>query len=230
MSLAIATPERMREVALQLYNDAPASMTISAVTDRLGGGSRSTIGPLLKQLRAELNMPEQPMTAIPAELRTRSDLLIHALMTEAGAQARREFETRSARLDGQLTALEADLAEASTEADELSAAKEELSLALDAANTRINELVRRLDEAEAALITEKVEHEETRRLLLRAETTNTALVEDQARNASIDEKIVQLTSLIAEMGDRTPKRGAPKRSGPASRPGRSGMQDAEPFA
>jgi len=43
------------------------------------------------------------------------------------------------RLDGQLTALESDLAGASTEADELAAARDELLLALDAANARITE-------------------------------------------------------------------------------------------
>lgn len=206
MSLAIATPERIREVALQLYNEAPSFMTISAVTNRLGGGSRSTIGPVLKQLRAELNMPEQPMAAIPAELRTRSDLLIHALMSEAGAQARREFETRSARLDGQLTALEADFAEASAEAVDLTAANSTLSAALDSANSRINELVRRLETTEAALSAEKLGHHETSQLLARAEATNTALMADQARNSAIDEKIAQLSSIVAEIGSRTPTR------------------------
>lgn len=87
------------------------------------------------------------MAAIPAELRTRSDSLIHALMSEAGAQARREFQTRSSRLDGQLTALEADFAEASAEAVELATANSELSMTVDSANSRINELVHRLENA-----------------------------------------------------------------------------------
>jgi len=90
--------------------------------------------------------------------------------------------------------------------------------------------VRRLADAEAALITEQVEHEETGRLLQRAEITNAALAEDHARNASIDERIVQLTSLIAEIGIRAPKRRTPQRDGSARRPGRPRTQEAEPFA
>ncbi len=204
MSIAIATPDRIREVALELYSRVPSSMTITAVTEIIGGGSRSTVGPILRQIREEVNAAARGATAVPAELRAKADSLIQSLMSEASAQARREYETSVARLDSQMSALEADVADASAEVDALRAAGAKLSRRLDDANLKVAELEGQLADKEAALASEKIDHDETRRLLEYADQMNALQTEDQARKATIDEQISRLTTLVASMATGHP--------------------------
>lgn len=111
MSETIAMPEKVREEALKLLAIDPRSMTISAVIAAVGGGSRATVAPILKQIRNEHDAFRAAGTAVPAELRARADALVTSLFSEARAEASRLFEDRSARFDGLMHALEVDVAD-----------------------------------------------------------------------------------------------------------------------
>lgn len=201
----IASDEAIRVAALALHQQDPASMTITNVIAKVGGGSRSTVGPILKEIRQELAIDEEA-SAIPTAVRIKVESLLQVVMAEASTQASQEFLVRSARVDADLAALEADAEAAAAEIDELNEKLQQLSATLDEANRELLDKTRRLDEAEAALVDGKVRHAETQRLLDIAWAETSTLRREQSHATVIDARIEQLTTLVADLSAKTPKR------------------------
>lgn len=201
----IATEAVVRAAALELYQQDPSSMTISNVTDKIGGGSRTTIGPILREIRNDARGGEAADT-IPTAVRSRVDGLLQAVMAEASTQAKAEFLARSARADADIAALENDLDVAASEIDELTRKLEEQSSALQQLKLAQEENVRRIGDVEAALVAEKVSHKETTRLLELAWDENAALKRDQAHAALIGGQLESLNVIVAGLQASLPKR------------------------
>ena len=203
---AIATDEEIRAAALKLRQEQGlASMTITNVTAIVGGGSRSTVGPILKEIRRELDV-DNDASAIPSAVRVKVEALLQAVMAEAGGQARQEFLARSARMDADLAALEADAEAAAAEIDDLNEKLDQLTATLDETSRQLAEKARRVEELETALVDEKVRVAETQRLLDVAWTETSALRREHSHVTVIDARIEQLTTLVADLSAKTPKR------------------------
>lgn len=213
---AIASDDAIRAAALALHQQDPASMTITNVIASVGGGSRSTVAPILKEIRQELSADEQT-SVIPAALRVKVEALLQTVMTEASIQASQEFLARSARTEANLAAMEADAEAAAAEIDGLNEKLAEIAATLEETSRQLAEKTRRVEELETALVDEKVRVAETQRLLDVAWAETASLRREQSHATVIDARIEQLTSLVADLSVKAPKRrGRP----PVSRHGR----------
>ncbi|NML48035.1 hypothetical protein HHL11_30080 [Ramlibacter sp. G-1-2-2] len=188
MTSAIATPKSVFDAADELHGSGQA-LTIDAVIAKIGGGSKSTVGPLLEAWRLKGKPGIEPM---PEGLEVRARALASAIWSEAMcklepriAAARNEFRVELEARDlvveralEQIRAMEADV--------------QRLHAALEAERMRCAGLLARLEAASANRETEQLisDLENARAECAQHARTNIKLA---AENALMREQFAMMT-------------------------------------
>lgn len=196
MSEAIATIESVRRVALEIIRDPRRSLTCGAVIAELGGGSKSTVGPLLKRVREELGQRGGgAIDPVPSHLAAEAEALIKRLHADAVEEARREYDADVARFGRIMGGLQVDLDAMTNEARAAEARAVELQVALAAAKQEVSDLERRVLIAEEAKSLIEASDRVTQSELERAREQNATLKLQIEENAAVHARLERLEQL-----------------------------------
>lgn len=148
MTGAIATRETV-EKAVQALSDAGQSVTADAVIRHLGGGSKSTVTVLLRELLPQLGKVKSDIDHVPPPVRLALNRLATGLWSAAEEEAKLGFLEIQKRYESFLAGQSEDLAVVTSERDRLleRAAEQDASLATINANLlNTEQLLRKAEE------------------------------------------------------------------------------------
>jgi hypothetical protein len=117
LTAPIATPETVKQAALDLA-ELGQPVTADAVIKQLGGGSQSTVSPLLRDLLPQLGLLRSEASDIPGPVRSALNRAANALWATAREEARLDSEDVRRRYESFLAGQDRELQALSAERDQ----------------------------------------------------------------------------------------------------------------
>jgi hypothetical protein len=129
LTAPIATPDTVKQAALELA-ELGQPVTADAVIKQLGGGSQSTVSPLLRDLLPQLGLLRSEASDIPGPVRSALNRAASALWATAREEARLDSEDVRRRYESFLAGQDRELQTISLERDQLAQHNAQLEASL----------------------------------------------------------------------------------------------------
>lgn len=186
---AVATAAEVWRIAEEIAQ-AGAVPTVQAVRDRLGGGSFSTLSPLLKQWKEEREAAKAPPPVeIPAEVAEVMREATGRIWASADAVARQRIQSAEMSASERVAAAEAERDEIAEEVRRL-----------ERENVEIRDLYRQEADARHALELASAQHAGAMAAL------QSLMDSARSREAALSEELAELRRKVAEKKPQEPKR------------------------
>jgi hypothetical protein len=131
MSARLATKENVEKAVLALSSRGEA-ITVDSVIRETGGGSKSTVAPILRQLQSTIAGMKSPTADVPASVKSAVNKAMLSIWSAAEEEARHTFEEIQSRYESFLNGQSEELLAASAKVASLQEQNDALNVERDA--------------------------------------------------------------------------------------------------
>lgn len=196
MSKKIATEETVRDAVLQILRTPNLKLTNESVIKILGGGSKETVAPLVRQLRAELAQGGLSDDAVPAHIASEADALVKRLFADAKEEASREHQADVMRMGRILTGLQDECDSASAEAEAVRDEANRLQRELDTATQEIAQLTDELAALKEAKLLVEASARAVQQDLDRANDVITSIKSQASERSMLEQRLSRIEAAM----------------------------------